>query len=470
VSESSVIILVADGVRPDTLDTAIGRGTLPALDALRAEGASHTIVTTFPSVTVAAYTPMLTGRFPGAAGVPGLRWFDRSRRLPAMLGHARSYTGYGIRLVDRDLDPAARTLFEVAGPASLGAMSGITRGLAAANRLDAGTAFALRVAYRHVRGDVRGWLALERRVAARLVDRVRRERPRLTVAALYGADKAAHLAGTDSPFVQEALQTLDATVASLRRDAEHDGRWRGLHLWVVSDHGHAPVTGHDDLAVLLRSLAYRVRAHPWTGPAPADVAVMVSGNAMAHVYVELGRRQRPWWPALRGRWHDLAAALQNRPSVDLLALATSPTEVEVRGNGRGSARIVCASGRFSYLPADGDPLHLGEVHDQSADEILERSAAGPYPDGVVQVSALARAARSGDILLSASPGWDFREHYEPMLHVSSHGALHRDHMRVPLLLNRAAGRRPLRTVDVFPSALRVLGEALPPVLDGAPFM
>ncbi|HXC26057.1 MAG TPA: alkaline phosphatase family protein, partial [Gemmatimonadaceae bacterium] len=56
---SSVIILVADGARPDTLRDAMHDGTLPALARLAQEGAFHTITTVFPSVTGPAYTPFL---------------------------------------------------------------------------------------------------------------------------------------------------------------------------------------------------------------------------------------------------------------------------------------------------------------------------------------------------------------------------------------------------------------------------
>ena len=64
-------------------------------------------------------------------------------------------------------------------------------------------------------------------------------------------------------------------------------------------------------------------------------------------------------------------------------------------------------------------------------------------------------------MLSASRDWDLRSRYEPIPHVSSHGALHREHMLVPLLLNRPPRTPPRRTVDVMPSALAALGKPIP---------
>jgi arylsulfatase A-like enzyme len=73
-------------------------------------------------------------------------------------------------------------------------------------------------------------------------------------------------------------------------------------------------------------------------------------------------------------------------------------------------------------------------------------------------------------MLSASRNWDYRARYEPIPHVSSHGALHREHMHVPLLLNRPATGVPRRTVDVMPSALVALGRPIPDGLDGRSFL
>src|SRR5512132_2447202 len=72
-----VIVLVADGARPDAL--AGDLSALPALARMRDEGGLHQVTSVFPSVTGPAYSPFLTGRFPGAIGLPGLRWYDRTR-------------------------------------------------------------------------------------------------------------------------------------------------------------------------------------------------------------------------------------------------------------------------------------------------------------------------------------------------------------------------------------------------------
>jgi hypothetical protein len=479
------VILVADGVRPDTLAAALDDGSLPALARLRAAGGLHEVTTVFPSVTGPAYAPFLMGRFPGAVGLPGLRWYDRARSRRTFPDRTRSYVGAEMRHVDGDLAPDAPTLFElaargaagVAGRGSVAALSVIGRGLARRDVVGRGAGFVLRAARTHFRGDVRGWLDIDRDVGAAVARLVRERRPAVTFAALTGVDKTSHSQGHDAPVVRDALRIVDDTAARIRAEAERDGTWEGMRLWVVSDHGHSPVAAHDDLAALLGAWGYRTLAHPWVyALRRPDLAVMVSGNAMAHLYLEPHRRERPWWPALAGRWEGLAAALLARDSVDLVLLPHSPTRCEVRGAG-GSGRALlewtagaAAVARYSYRPLDGDPLGVGALEALDAGAAYAATRASDYPDAVVQIAHLAGAARAGDVILSAARGWDFRGRYEPIPHVSSHGALHREHVLVPLLLDRPAARAPRRTADVMPSALEALGLEVPGGLDGESFL
>ena len=465
-------MLVADGVRPDTLAAAIDAGALPALARLRAEGGLHTVTTVFPSVTGPAYAPFLMGRFPGPVGLPGLRWYDRERAVTSFPHWARSYVGSEMRKVDGDLDPAAPTLFELASP-SLGALNVIGRGLPAAAREGRSIAFALRAAYTHFRGDVRGWLDIDRSIGSRVAERIRRERPAFTFCALTGIDKTSHAAGHGAPMVQHAMKIVDDTAATIRADAEHDGRWNSMQLWIVSDHGHSPVTAHDDLAALIRSWGHRVTAHPWLRSPKKngrDVAVMVSGNAMAHLYLDLEQRKRAWWPALAPAWNAFASQLLERDSVDLLLLPTDSRNCEVRSADRGTAIVSTENGRFSYRPMTGDPLGIGPHSALTADEAYDATIRSDYPDSLVQIAHLAGSTRGGDLILSAARNWDFRAKWEPIPHVSSHGALHREHMLVPLLVNRPVVRVPRRTTDIMPSVLRALGRRIPPGLDGAAFL
>lgn len=458
-----VVVLVADGLRPDTLDRAIQAGAVPALARMREEGGLSTVTSVFPSVTGPAYTPFLMGRFPGPVGLPGLRWYDRTRKLARMPFHSRSYVGAEMRHVDSDLDPSAPTIFELA-PSSLAAMNVIGRGLRAGERLGHGARFVLRTGFTHFRGDVRGWLAIDRDIAAKFTRELFARSPSFAFAALTGIDKTSHARGHGSGLTAEALAIVDQTAGAIRLASERSGKWKETHLWIVSDHGHSAVLQHEDLAAVVQSWGLSVIAHPWPMRFRPDAAVMVSGNAMAHIY--LGLRRHYGSEVI----DDVANKLLVRSSVDLLLLPCAGG-CEIRSASAGTAIVCCApDGSFSYKPVTGDPLGIGAHENISVDAAYEVTIDSTYPDSIVQIAHLARSTRCGDIIVSAAPGWDFRARFEPIPHVSTHGSLRWEHMLVPLLSNHPLAGIPHRTTDVMPSALAALGLVIPPNLDGKSFV
>jgi hypothetical protein len=242
-------------------------------------------------------------------------------------------------------------------------------------------------------------------------------------------------------------------------------------VWVVSDHGHSPVQQHDDLAGLIRRLGFRTIAHPFVYSPRGEVAMMVSGNAMAHVYLDLARRTRPWLEDLGGRWSAIRQALLARDSVDLMILPVSPGACEIHGSrGRGHALLTWSASGITYEPVTGDPIAVGSHRDLSDGAAYDVTFHSDYPDSLVQIARLSDSPRSGEIILSASRNWDFRAKWEPIPHESSHGALHREHMLVPLVTSHAVDSTPRRTVDLMPSALVALGRDVPEGIDGVSFL
>src|SRR5262249_26187785 len=152
------------------------------------------------------------------------------------------------------------------------------------------------------------------------------------------------------------------------------------------------------------------------------------------------------------RWRALSDMLLSRPSVDVLA-ARRGERVVVRTLNRGQATLWKTDRGYHYTRDTGDPLDVGrDVCSATSDEVYDLTIDTDYPDSIGQLADRGCSPGSGDIVLSAARDWDFRARYEPIRHVSSHGALHRDHMLVPLLTNRPLATTPRRTVDVMPSA------------------
>jgi hypothetical protein len=466
-----LLLLVADGVRPDVLAEEMAGAQLPALCALADRGGLHTVSASFPSVTGPAYVPFLMGRHPASAGLPGLRWFDRQRSLRRALAPARSYAGIDIWQVDGDVYAELPTLFELARP-SLAAMSMLGRG-ASHGHVGRSIAWMLRTAPSHFRGDLFGWQRVEQRATAAFFARFAAVRPRFSVLALTSPDKFAHKYGPHAPAVRQALSDVDAAAATAQAIAARDAWSAPLHVWVVGDHGHAPVAQHEDLHAWLEQRGLRVLAHPQLFVSRPDVALMVGGNAMAHLYLHPEERSRRWWPSHTPRWEDLRTALLLREAVDLVVVAESAEQLRVAHAARGEARIVCDSARqrWSYDASHGDPLQLGGSHrDLDREVAWEVTSCSPYPDAIVQLALLASAPRSGDIIVSASVGWDLRARFEPVNHCSTHGALLREHMDAPLLLDLPVQRRPQRTTDLVPSALDLLGIPYTQPWDGRSFL
>ena len=468
-----LLLVVADGIRPEVLAEEIDAGHAPALAALRARGGLHAVSTVFPSVTGPAYVPFLMGRHPAPVGLPGLRWYDRARSLRWSPAQARSYAGVDIWHVDRDVHAEPPTLLELAQP-SLAGMSMLARG-ATHGRVGRSLYWMLRAAPSHFRGDLAGWRTVEQAATRAFFRRFARARPRSAVLALTIGDKRAHAEGPFGAGVREAVTDVDAAVATARAIAEAGGWGERLHVWVVADHGHAPVAHHDDLHGWLEGAGWRVLAHPRLSVRRPDVALMVGGNAMAQLYVDPAVRTRGWWPALGARGARLLEALVQRPSVDLAMVAPDAHTVRVTHAGRGTAEVVRRgdgrAARWDYLVRDGDPLGLGgTLRGLSPCTAWEACAATDYPDSVVQLSLLASAPRTGDVILSAREGWDLRARFEPVAHVSTHGALLRAQMQVPLLVDVPVARAPQRTADVVPSACTLLGVGAGVPFDGRCFL
>src|SRR5690348_5436939 len=124
-------LLLVDGLRLDLAEADLAAGALPNLAALVAGGGRACAVTAFPSTTSVSYLPFLTGCTPGRCDIPSIRWLDRQhyrRRWWRDRAAVRSYCGYQAGLLDADLAPEVRTIFELV-PESLALFTPIARGL-----------------------------------------------------------------------------------------------------------------------------------------------------------------------------------------------------------------------------------------------------------------------------------------------------------------------------------------------------
>jgi len=132
----------------------------------------------------------------------------------------------------------------------------------------------------------------------------------------------------------------------------------------------------------------------------------------------------------------------------------------------GEATLARTSGGIRYTPRTGDPLRIGGPYEAGDRDWLTRSFDAAMPDAAYQLLDQFRADRTGDLIVIANEGYDFRDRFEIPEHKAGHGSLIRAHMQTPLWTNRRLASVPLRTIDLFPTMLDWLGVPLPDNLDG----
>lgn len=465
-----VVLLLVDGLRPDVAESELRAGHLPHLARLVASGGVARAITAFPSTTSVSYLPFLTGCLPGRCNVPSIRWLDREAyrgRWWRDRRAVRSYCGYQAGMLDADIHPDVRTVFELV-PESAGFFTMITRGLSADRDPTQGA--------RKLWGAVSHYLLWHQPgddvVARNLLAWIDRDPAwRFLFAQFPAVDGYTHQSHPSHRKVIRALHRVDATVGALVDALERRELLQDTLILMVSDHGATPVRRHLDLAQWFREQGVATLSHPELWRRDPRAAVMVAGNGSAMVYADPGRPRPGRWPLERlrrpdgfGVGRDLVAALAREGGVAFVAGEDGEGGLAVLDE-EGEARLREAAGLVSYQPLTGDPLRLGGPRAADRRDWLERTFDGPYPDAPSQLLDQFRSHRTGDLVVVAREGFDFRDRWEIPEHRSGHGSLIRAHMQTPLWSNRPIAAEPLRTVDLFATMLDWLGTPIPAGLD-----
>ena len=464
-----VVLVLIDGARSDVLRDLLARGDLPNLARWVIEpGGLRTGTTVFPSTTGVAYIPFLFGRYPGSLGIPGIRWLDRRGAMEgnswrAQWHAARSYCGVQGGWLNTDI-AATPSIFDLV-PESIAICTPLTRGLrAGANRC---------ARQRVVLGSAAHYLgtypALDRAVARAWLDAAD-EAWRFLFVVFPGVDGISHLKDPLHPAVLESYRLVDRALGAFVARLRKQGRELPA-FFVVSDHGMTVMREHADPAVLLERDGLRTLRHPvhvWRRG--ARVATMVSGNASVQLYFEpRSGRKRPLTES------EIPPAILDRllglPAVRLAACRADSSGGIIVRTKNARALLKESMGVVRYEPQSGDPLGLGGYLELDDRELLSRTRETDVPDAPRQLLQLFGTPRTGDLVLAAAPGADFRGPWEIPEHRAGHGSLIAEHMEVPIAASVALPDSGLRTVDLMPTVLERLDVAVPSgvALDGVPF-
>jgi hypothetical protein len=294
---------------------------------------------------------------------------------------------------------------------------------------------------------------------------------RFIFAQFPAVDGYTHQSTPEAPKVLRALRRVDQTVGEVRARLAERGELEETLILLVSDHGAAPVRVHLDLADWFRAQGVRTLSHPIIWEKDPQAAVMIAGNGSALVYARPNtpRVERLPLAQLRrpdcfGSGRDVIARLVAEPAVAFVAAEEEAGVLRVASS-LGEAALTHDGDEIRYHPLSGDPLELGGSARRSRAEWLDASWDGPYPDACVQLLDQFRAPRTGDLLVVAREGYDFRERFEVPEHKSGHGSLIRSHMQIPVWTSVPGPATPVRSVDLFPAMLEWLGEAVPEGID-----
>jgi len=465
-NEKKCIFLLADGARADLFEDLLNKGDLPNISKYIVErGSFLNAVSVFPSTTGPAYTPYILGKHPGHCNVPGIRWFDRyqfDKNIFSLKGF-RSYIGPETYLMNSDLHTnGTPTLFELV-PRSVSILNEITKGLS----LKGDKTKFLKVFYK-VKSHFTNSSNEVDEAAGKMLLQCLREDPQLVFCVFLGIDTYSHQYHPFHRNVVESYRFLDHYVGLVGSFLKSENKLDETILVVGSDHGLTPTHSHFDSPLFMDNLGYKTLHHTnvFNHLLDADASVMISGNSMAHIYIKSGDgwKRNSYIEEI----NDLTEKLLGRPEIDIIAGRDSDGRVVVQST-RGQAVLWIEGDKINYRNINGgDPFNYGKLpRKMSFDRELDLTINTNYPDAILQIAQLFESSRTGDLVLSAKPGFDLRARHENPEHSASHGSLVREHMMVPVVISTGSCKKNVRTTDIYPTILDFLELDIPDKIDGS---
>lgn len=477
------ILFIIDSFNPKAFRQALERKMVPAMDFLINRGYfSDRCVSVFPTMTPTCSATIATGTPPSDHQVPGFVWYSRPENRIVNYGISpRAVWNMGVKRVIQDLlfnlnhiqlGKKVKTLYESLEEAGFttGAVNPFIFRAGRPHRARIPLVMQLLSAFR-LGGRLWGpeslylgqicppespfWGVLNIKqylkkfginddysgtVGRWLISNGKQ--PDLLTIYLPDTDGYAHR--YDPNRTEASLQRADSQVAKvLGAFPSWDEALRRNNIIVVGDHSQSLIgTGGDSLVNLREELKEfsQVCTVEKNGDAK-DIALCVN-ERMCHIYI-LGHRER-LLPALVKRLGGIAG-------VDQVAWR----------DGEWYRLIQAGVRRLSFRPGrdwwdqygqgwslDGDPGAVG------AETRGHSLVFGDYPDALAQIADALDCNNSGDIIVTAKPGYEFYGEFSSKHPgCGSHGSLHRDDTLVPLVVAGAP-----------------FGSSMPRLLDLAPFI
>ncbi len=475
---TKLVLCVIDAMAPQMLERAAASGAAPMLATLIERGTCITdCVSAFPSVTPVCAASIVTGVAQDAHRIPGMNWYSReesryveygsSFRAAQRFGIARQLTDTVYNMNRAHLAADTLTVFETLDDGDV-RTAGTTylmyrgRHVHEPQRDTALTRFASTTIMRHpVMGPRELFYAdifASQRTGCRSTLGMPGVRDRhsgcvgaylvehdlfdFLLLSLPDNDWLSHKHGPEAQL--RSIAAADLQLARVMEAAGGIDEFLSDHAVIVmADHSQVPISATMDLQGELAELGVLQPEGPALlgggrggsrsrGDVEPRIAVCPSQRA-AMVYA-LREEERD---AMRASVVTRALAIEGADLVAWLArdARDEPSEAVVSSPSEGELRFAPGAGlldaRGARWDVAGDLAVLGCV--TSADE--GRILTADYPDAFARLWSALTCPTSGEVLISAAPGWEFVD-WGGAAHVGggSHGSLHVGDSLAPLLL------------------------------------
>lgn len=459
INQKPVILLNIDSLMSVPLETATQTGHAPALQFLMENGSYiPNMVSSFPTMSVTIDSTLLTGTYADKHHIPGLNWFDESRkqiinygtgfRETFRLGIRNSVHNMLYRLNNEHLSGNVSTIYEDLankGIPSASINSFVYRGntlkrlqvprvFSGLTRFDNGKwstnatpIFSLGLFSRlRPKGFTTQIAAGNHKYTAKELRYLIRKKklPGFTFCIFQDLDARIHFRG---PMDIKGIAKIDKEI---QKTLNLYSSWEEAikqNVWLImGDNGHSP-TGAKykkyviDLRKILKK--YQISRIEHT-PIKKDQILLCVNQRMAYVYV-LDKKLS---------LNMVSDVLKSDSRIDIIAWKDKHSVRVVSGMKKGE---LCFSSSGEYKDIYNQTWSIKgdlEILDVVINKDKEVSY-GQYPDAFARLNSSLNSHSGQFIIVNAKPGCDFKAQSTPF-HISgaAHGSLHRQESYVPLIM------------------------------------
>ncbi len=450
-SFSHILMFLVEGAGMSLFEELLKRGNLPNISRYVIEkGCKIKAVSSFPSTTGPAFTPFVTGCFPGTCNIPGTKWFDRSIPQSKVLSmnRFRDYLGWGAYAMDHDLSKAVRTVFEYSRRA-VNIFGMVNRGCGIVRDP---AFFRLHSLYRKPKKT--NLMEIEKEAFQWLTQALHRKADYIFFT--FPSVDIAIWQHMESNEKQNALIRFDDIIGKTVELLSESGLLDETAIFISSDHSHGTCQHCFDLAQFLSKRLPTIKHPKRTRDLnTANAISLLSGNAMANIYL---KKDNVW--ENRFFFEEVEKAgftdfLLERKEIDLVMGRSMEGGIIIL-NRQGRAHVIeDADGRIAYKIKGGDPMGFSSITSAlDPSQAFALTSQSQRPDGIVQALQLFRSPRSGDIIITAAEGCALEECKSD---TATHGSILGEHSIVPFFSTIPINAKMIRTADIMALVLDIFG-------------